>query len=57
MGVVYVGIHILRCLKEELAWARDKQHQIISNIMLFKTDTYTTKTLMNKAVLILYALL
>ena len=22
--VVYMGIHLLRCLKEELAWATDK---------------------------------
>ena len=33
MGVV----HILKCLKEELAWAKDKQLWVINNIMLFKT--------------------
>ena len=32
VGVVYVNIHILRCLKE-LAWAIDKCLQVISNIM------------------------
>ena len=37
VGVVYVKIHILRHLKEELAWAIDKQFQVISNKMLFKT--------------------
>ena len=37
MGVVYVGIHVSRCLKGELAWAIDKWLLVISNIMLFKT--------------------
>ena len=32
-----VGIHVSRLLKEELACATDKRHQVISNIMLFKT--------------------
>ena len=36
-GVVCVGVHVSRCLKEELAWATDKQLRVISNIMLFKT--------------------
>ena len=35
--MVYVNIHILRNLKEELAWAIDKWLQVISNVMLFKT--------------------
>ena len=46
-----MGIHVLRRLKEELAWATDKQLQIFSNIMLFKTVSYTTKKLKNKAFL------
>ena len=33
---MYVGIHVLMCLKDELAWATDKQLQVISNIMLFE---------------------
>ena len=33
VGVAYVNIHILRHLKEELAWAIDKCLQVISNIM------------------------
>ena len=37
VDVAYMGVHILRHLKEELAWAIDKQLQVISNIMLFKT--------------------
>ena len=37
VDVGYMGVHILRCLKEELAWATDKQLWVISNIMLFKT--------------------
>ena len=39
VGVAYVGVHILRHLKEDLAWAVDKQVQVITvynNIMLFK---------------------
>ena len=36
-GVAYVGVHVSRRLKEELAWATDKRLQVISNIMLFKT--------------------
>ena len=35
--MVYVGLHVLRCLKEELAWAIDKRLQVTSNKMLFKT--------------------
>ena len=31
-----VGIHVLRHLKEEQTWARDKWLQVISEIMLFK---------------------
>ena len=31
------GVMCTRHLKEELAWAIDKQLQVISNIMLFKT--------------------
>ena len=31
------GHNVLRQLTEELAWATDKQLQVISNIMLFKT--------------------
>ena len=31
-------IHILRHLKEELAWAIDEQLWVISNEKLFKTD-------------------
>ena len=32
-----MNIRVLRCLKEELAWAIDKQLQVTSNKMLFKT--------------------
>ena len=41
-----MGVHILRCLKEELAWATDKW---LSNIMF----SFTTKKLKNKAILCL----
>ena len=34
--MAYVKAHISKCLKEELAWAIDKQLQGISNKMLFK---------------------
>ena len=43
--MAYVGIHVLRCLKEELAWARDKWLWIII------IWCYTTKKLKNKAAL------
>ena len=43
---VYVRI---KTFKKELAWAIDKRLQIISNKMLFKTVSYTTKKLKNKA--------
>ena len=36
-GAVAYSIRILRCLKEELAWATDKWLRVITNIMLFKT--------------------
>ena len=42
------GVHISRHLKEELAWAIDKQLQVINNKM-----SYTTKELRNKPILIL----
>ena len=39
VGLVYVNIHILRHLKEELAWSIEKWLWVISNTMLFKTVT------------------
>ena len=44
MGVAYVNIGISKSLKEELAWAIDKQLWVVSNKMLFK-NSYTTKKL------------
>ena len=35
--MAYVGVHVSRRLKEELVRATDKELQVISNIMLFKT--------------------
>ena len=35
MGVVYMKLYVSRCLKEELAWAIDKQLRFISNKVLF----------------------
>ena len=35
--MAYVGVHVSRRLKEELAWAIDKRFQVNSNVMLFKT--------------------
>ena len=37
VGVVYVNVHILKRLKEELTWAIDKWLRVISNKMLCKT--------------------
>ena len=39
VGLVYANIHILRHLKEELAWSIEKWLWVISNTMLFKTVT------------------
>ena len=36
MGVVNIDVCVLSHLKEELAWAVDKQLWVISTIMLFK---------------------
>ena len=38
-------IFVLRCLKEELAWAVDKQFRFISNVILLKNKAnYKPKT-------------
>ena len=50
MGIVCVSRH----LKEELAWAIDKQLWVI---MLFKTVSYTTKEVKNEALLSLKLIL
>ena len=47
VGVTYMGIHVLRCLNEELTWIIDKELQAISN---FKLNNYTTKELLIKAI-------
>ena len=52
VGVAYVIVCMLKWLKEELARAIDKWLRVISNKMLFKTVSYTTKKLKNKAILI-----
>ena len=57
--MVYVGVHMFMCLKEELAWATGKQHWVISIINNI-SNIYATKELKNKVVLaktILYVLL
>ena len=33
--MVYVGVHVLRRLKEEQTWAIDKRLRVISNLMSF----------------------
>ena len=48
VGEAYMIIHILRRLKEELAWAIDKWIQVV-NIILFKTVMSLNK-LENKVV-------
>ena len=45
-----VHTHVMRRLKEELAWAIDERLQVISNIMLFKA-IIPLKKLKNKVVL------
>ena len=56
MGVLYVGIivFVLKHLKLELTWATDKQ--LWTTIYVIQ-NSYNTKELKNKAVLILHALL
>ena len=44
IGVVCMGVCVLRCMKEELAQATDKRLCITSNIMVFK-NSYSTKEL------------
>ena len=34
--MAYVNVRVSKSLKEGLAWAKDKQLQVISNIMLVK---------------------
>ena len=41
MGVVDVDVRVSSHLKEELAWAIDKQLRVISTIMLFKKHKST----------------
>ena len=36
MGVAYLNVRVLKCLKEELAWVIDERLQVISNKMFFK---------------------
>ena len=51
---MYMEVCISVYLKEELAWTTDKQFRVISNIVLFKAVSYTTKeivtSLRNKAI-------
>ena len=49
VGMVDIDVRVLSHLKEELAWAADKQLWVISTIM-FK-NIYSTKELKNKDVL------
>ena len=46
-----MATQVLKYLKEELAWAMVIRIQVIYNIMLFKTISYTIKELKNKAFL------
>ena len=43
VGMAYVGIHVSRQLKLELAWATDKQLWVV-----YKTVHFTIKELKNK---------
>ena len=43
--------HVLRHFKVELALATYKRLQVISNILLFTTVSYTSKELKNRAIL------
>ena len=45
-----MDVHVLRHFREELAWATDKQLQVISNIMLSTTLMYATMELKSKSI-------
>ena len=48
------GIHKRMCIivcKRRAGWAIDKWPQVISDIIIFKAVSYTTKKLNNKAIL------
>ena len=47
--MAYVNVHVVRHLKEELAWVIDKRLQVNSNNILFIYNCYSTKNLTNKA--------
>ena len=51
--MAYVNVRISRHLKEKLALAIDKQLRVSSNKMVFKTVSYATKKLKEKATLLL----
>ena len=36
VGVAYLNVRVLKCLKEELAWVIDERLQVISIKMFFK---------------------
>ena len=40
-------IHVLMCLKEEVAWATDKQPWVISNIMIVIALGNKNKVILN----------
>ena len=51
VGMACMSVHVLGCLEEELAWATDKQLQVVSNNYYVIQNSYITKKLKNKAVL------
>ena len=51
VGVAYVSASISRVLREVLAWVIDKLLWFISNKILSKAFSYTTKKPKNKAII------
>ena len=50
--MAYVNVHALRRLKEELGWAIEQWFRLIINKMLLIYNSYTTKNIKNKTILI-----
>ena len=50
VSVAYVSANISKLLRKVLAWVIDKLLWVISNIMLSKAFSYTTKELKNEVI-------
>ena len=44
--VIVVGMHVLRCLKEELAWVTDGFALLVTKIVIYTTEKMKNKPLL-----------